>query len=209
MKTVCLYMEDCTTAFLSPLCDHICSTFDAEKIGYDTSGDEDPLELIYKALKEAKTVFFLGHGMSSCLYASIIDNVELINRDNIDLLEGKKLFLLACNSDQFIKNYKLKDSVGFGFLPTSLDDVRNSKIFHKMHISHLTKEDVDYYNTSIVNSLKNTLSPQTMIDKHLFKERFRFNVGSEIVNCLLKKEIINYRIVADELFYVYKDMHVE
>lgn len=57
MKTVCLYMEDCTTDFLRPLCNHICSNFGAIKIGYDTSGDDDPLELIYQELRDAQTVF--------------------------------------------------------------------------------------------------------------------------------------------------------
>lgn len=208
MKTVCLYMEDITTTFLGPLCEHICSTFDAIKIGYDTSGDEDPLELIYQELCDAQTVFFLGHGMSTCLYASILDNVELINNDNIDLLEGKQLFLLACNSDQFIRKYKLKNAIGFGFLPTSLDDIRNTSKFHDMHIGDLDKGDVDCYNTSIVNSLKNTICPQIMIDTHLFEKQLLFNVSKEIVQCLLKKDVTNYRTVADELFYVFKDMYI-
>ena len=208
MKTVCLYMEDCTTAFLRPLCEHICSTFNAKKIGYDTSGDDDPLELIYQELRDAQTVFFLGHGMSTCLYASILDNVELINNDNIDLLKGKRLFLLSCNSDQFIRNFKLKNAVGFGFLPTSLDDVRTTSKFHNIHIGNLDKKDVDYYNTSIVNALKNTICPQTLTDTHLFEKQLRFNVSREIVQCLLKKDVTNYRTVADELFYVYKDMYI-
>lgn len=208
MKTVCLYMEDCTTDFLRPLCDHICSTFDAIKIGYDTSGDEDPLELIYQELRDAQNVFFLGHGMSTCLYASIIDNVELINSDNIHFLEEKKLFLLACNSDQFIRKNKLKNAVGFGFLPTCLEDVSNSSKFHDIHIGNLNKDDVDYYNNSIVSALKNSLCTQTMIDMHSFAKQLRFNISREIVQCLLKKDVTNYRTVADELFYVYKDMYI-
>ena len=121
-KIVCIYPQDTTTDFLRPLCDHICTTFDAVEVGYDTSGDDDALEVIYNEIKDAQTVFFLGHGMSTCLYASIIDNVELFHKDNISLLEGKHLFLLACNSDQFITKFKLSDAIGFGFLPTSEDD---------------------------------------------------------------------------------------
>ena len=101
-KIVCIYPQDATTDFLRPLCDHICATFDAVEVGYDTSGDDDPMEIIFNEIKDAETIFFLGHGMSTCLYASILDNVELFHKDNISLLEGKRLFLLACNSDQFI-----------------------------------------------------------------------------------------------------------
>lgn len=208
MKTVCLYMEDYTTVFLRPLYDHICQTFNAIGVVYDTSVDEDPLEIIYKELRDAQIVFFLGHGMSTCLYASIIDNVELVNRDNIDLLKGKQLFLLACNADQFIKKYNLTNSIGFGFLPTSLEDVRNVKRFHSTCIDDLKEEDVKYYNSSIVNALIHTLCKDTMNDLHLLQERLKFNISKEIVHCLLKKEVTNYRIVADELYYVYKDVYI-
>ena len=203
-KSVCIYPEDYTTAFLRPLYEHICITFDAVGVVYDTSGDEDPLEIIYNELNDAQTVFFLGHGMSTCLYASIIDNVQLINKDNIAFITGKRL--LACNADQFINNFNLSDAIGFGFLPTSIDDVRNRKKLHNLCIKDLEKKDVDKYNSALVRALVNTLSEATMLDLHLFKERLRFNISREIVQCLLKKEGHNYRTVADELYYVYKDL---
>ena len=205
-KTICIYPEDFTTAFLRPLYEHICTTFDAIGVGYDTYGDDDPLEFIFNELNDAQTIFFLGHGMSTCLYASIIDNVQLINKDTIALLRGKRLFLLACNADQFIKNYKLTDAIGFGFLPTSLDDVRDRRKLHDLWIKDLEKNDVDTYNSALVSAIINTLSDATMLDLHLFKERLKFNISREIVQCLLKKEAPNYRIVADELYYIYKDM---
>ena len=74
-KIVCIYIQDRTTVFLEPLCTHICDSIGAVRVGYDTSGDEDPLEVIFNEIRDAEIVFFLGHGMSSCLYASIFDNV--------------------------------------------------------------------------------------------------------------------------------------
>lgn len=207
-KTVCIYPEDFTTAFLRPLYEHICTSFNAVGVGYDTFGDDDPLEFIFNELNDAQTVFFLGHGMSTCLYASIIDNVQLINKDNIGLLEGKRLFLLACNADQFIKNYKLTNAIGFGFLPTSLDDARDKRKFHNLWIKDLEKNDIDAYNSALVCALTSTISNTTMADFHLFKERLKFNISKEIVRCLVTKETPNYRIVADELYYVYKDLMI-
>ena len=204
-KTVCIYPEDATTNFLRPLCNHIRITFGSVEVGYDTSGDNDPLEVIYKEIKDAQTIFFLGHGMSTCLYASIIDNVELFNKDNISLLEDKRLFLLDCDSNQFITRFKIADAIGFGFLPTSEDDVINRKL-HKMDISKTGILDVEYFNNALVRSLTNTLSKETIEDFHLFKERMMFNVSKEIVDCLENKECPNYRIVADELYYLYKDV---
>lgn len=205
-KTVCIYPQDATTDFLRPLCDHICATFDAVEVGYDTSGDDDPLEVVYSEIKDAQTVFFLGHGMSICLYASILDNVELFNKDNISMLEGKRLFLLACNSNQFVTKFKLTDAIGFGFLPTSEDDIRGTEVYHNMDISMTSILDVDCFKTALVQCLINTLSEETMNDFHLLKERLLFNTSKEIVDCLTNKQSTKYRVVADELYYVYKDM---
>ncbi len=205
-KIVCIYPQDSTTNFLRPLCDYICTTFSAIEVGYDTTSDNDPLETIYNEIRDAQIVFFLGHGMSSCLYASVIDNVKIFNKDNISLLSGKHLFLLACNSDQFIRNFKLSNAIGFGFLPTSEDDVRNTKQYHKMDIFNTGVLDIGCFNKALVNCIINTLVVDTMKDFHLFKERMLFNTCREIVDCLLKKESKNYRIVADELYYMCKDM---
>lgn len=205
-KTVCIYPEDFTTAFLRPLYEHICTSFNAVGVGYVISGDDDPLELIFNELEDAQTVFFLGHGMSTCLYAGIIDNVQLINKDNIGLLEGKRLFLLACNADQFIKSYNLTNAIGFGFLPTSLNDARRTRKLHKMRIEHLQESDIEKYNTALVDALINTLSNTTMADFHLFKERLKFYISRRIVRILLQRETPNYRLVADALYYVYKDV---
>lgn len=204
-KTVCIYPEDSTTAFLRPLCDHICTTFNAIEVGYDTDSDDDPLEAIYNETKTAQTIFFLGHGMSKCLYASILDNVELFNKNNVSLLEDKRLFLLACDSGQFITKFKIVNAIGFGFLPTSEEDVKNRKL-HKMDISRTGILDIEYFNNALIRCLTNTLSNATMEDFHLFKERMLFNTSKEVVDCLENKECTSYRIVADELYYLYKDV---
>lgn len=206
---ICIYPQDATTVFLRPLCNFICSTFGATEIGFDTSGDDDPHEAIYAGIRDAQTVFFLGHGKSDCLYASITDNDVLIDKSNVSLLEGKHLFLLACNSEQFIKKYGLSDAIGFGFLPTSKDDVDRTKNYHKVDISGTAKQDVDCFNASLVNCLIKSLSIETMNDPSLFAERLKFNVSIEIVDCLINTKSPNYRIVADELFYLYKDLRIK
>ncbi|MBR4838352.1 MAG: hypothetical protein IK004_07940 [Bacteroidales bacterium] len=207
-KIVCIYPQDDTTDFLRPLCDHICATFDAMEVGYDISGGDNQTEIIYNKIEDVKTIFFLGHGESTCLYASIINGTQLFNKDNVSLLENKQLFLLACNSDQFINTYKLSEAIGFGFLPTSIYDARHVRKLHSMRIEHLKENDIDSYNTAIVNALINTLSEETMEDSHLFAERLKFSTCEKIVNILLQKETPNYRIVADALYYFYKDVNI-
>lgn len=205
---ICIYPQDFSTDFLRPLCDFICSTFGATEIGFDTSGDDDPHEAIYAGIRNAQTIFFLGHGRSDCLFASIIDNDKLIEKSNVSSLKGKQLFLLACDSDQFIKNYGLSNAIGFGFLPTSKDDVDRRKKYHKVDISGTTRQDVVCFNVALVNSLIKSLSIETMNDPSLFAERLKFNASIEIVDCLINTKSPNYRIVADELFLFCKDMLV-
>lgn len=205
-KIVCIYPDDDTTVFLQPLYEHICTVLNAVGIHNDTTEDDDTLDKIYAEINDAECVFFLGHGTSSVLYGSRCDNVVFEN-DNHGLLFNKKLFLLACNSNQFIRKNNLNDAVGFGFLPTSLDDARLTRKLHDIvDIENIENNDVDYYNTSLVQSLISTLSSDTISDFHLFKERLKFNVSREIVSCLTKRDAPNYRIVADMLHYVYKDV---
>lgn len=207
-KIVCIYPEDETTAFLQPLYVHICDTISAVGIHNDTTDEDDSLDNIYDEIKDAECVIFLGHGTSSILYGSRYDNV-VFESNNHNLLDGKRLLLLSCNSNQFIKKYEKNDSIGFGFLPTSLDDVRKTRKLHNVDIENIEKIDVDTYNMALVQSLINTISLNTMYDFHLFKERLKFNISREIVSCLTKRDSPNYRIVADMLYYVYKDMIIK
>lgn len=207
-KIVCIYPEDETTAFLQPLYEHICSTLNAVGIHNDTTEDDDTLDKIYAEINDTDCVIFLGHGTSVELYGSRCDNV-VFESNNHNLLDSKRLLLLSCNSNQFIKKYEKNDSIGFGFLPTSLDDVRRTRKLHNVDIENIEKIDVDTYNMALVQSLINTISLNTMYDFHLFKERLKFNISREIVSCLIKRDSPNYRIVADMLYYVYKDMIIK
>lgn len=205
-KTICIFPQDYTTDFLRPLCNYICKEFNATEIAFDTTSDDDPHEVIYKEIKEAQNIFFLGHGRSDCLFASIIDNDPIIDRTNITLLYEKRLFLLACRSNEFINKFHLSNAIGFGFLPTSMDDISRSKL-HNLDISHETSKDIDCFKNALIKSLMESLSPETILDFHLFKERFKFNVNRQIIDCLTSKKASNYRLVADELYYLYKDMY--
>lgn len=207
-KTVCIYPEDLTTDFLLPLYDHVCNNLHAIGIHTDTTDDDDSLDKIYEEIKDAEVVVFLGHGTSKMLYGSRCDNV-VFEEANHELLHNKRLLLLSCNSNQFVHNYGLEHSIGFGFLPTSLDDVRQTRKLHEICVEDLDKKDVDCFNASLVQAFISTMSDETMFNFRLFKERLKFNISKEIVQCLMKRETPNFRTVVDELYYVYKDMIIK
>lgn len=211
-KIVCIYSleRDHTTDFLQGLCDHINATLFAVQIGYDVDSEDDTIEEIYNAVEKADTVLFLGHGTSDSLFASGSDETELFGKANVMLLANKRLFLLACNSAEFIKKYKLSNAIGFGKMPTSLDDARHWKNLHKTTIEDFSREDIDIYNNALINALCNSISLETISDYSLFRERFKFQVSREIVKCLIQhKDKENYRKIADLLFYLQKDMIIK
>ena len=111
-KIVCIYSEkDYAVDFLSPLCNYICDELSAIRVSYDKDSDDDTITEIYDAVTDANIVFFLGHGRSDALYADLIDDCVLFDKENVNQLKGKRLFLLACNSADFIKKYGLESHI--------------------------------------------------------------------------------------------------
>lgn len=211
-KTACIYIQerDGTTSFLEPLVEHIKHVFGPVIVGYDIDSEDDPLEIIYQTISDADIVFFFGHGTSDRLYASTVDNLTLFDKNNIDLLSGKKLFLLSCNSADFIKKQHMKDAFGFGMLPTSLDDARKWKNLHGIHIEDFTRNDISIYNHALVEILINTITVDSMADYSLLKEKIKFQTSVEIVKCLFQhKDNANYRDIADLLYYFQKDILIQ
>lgn len=210
-KAVCIYIQerDGTTTFLEPLVEHIKNMLAPVIVGYDIDSENDPLEIIYQTIFDADTIFFYGHGTSDRLYASTVDNLTLFDNNNIDLLSGKRLFLLSCNSADFIKKQRLNKAVGFGMLPTSLDDVQKWKYLHGIHIENFTKEDIFIYNNAIVEILTHSITADSFADYMLLKERIKFQTSIEIVKCLTQhRNNANYRVLADLLYYFSKDIMV-
>lgn len=211
-KTVCIYIQerDGTTSFLEPLVMHIKNMLAPIIVGHDIDSEDDPLEIIYRTIYNADMVFFFGHGTSDRLYASTVDNLTLFDKNNIDLLSGKRLFLLSCNSGDFIKKHRINDAFGFGMLPTSLDDARKWKNLHGIHIEDFTRNDISIYNHALVEILINAITVDSMADYSLLKDKIKFQTSVEIVKCLLQyKDNAKYRDMADLLYYFQNDILIQ
>ncbi|MBQ4407570.1 MAG: hypothetical protein II852_11275 [Bacteroidales bacterium] len=204
-KTVCIYPEDQTTAFLQPVYQHICTNLNAVGFNSDTTDEDDSLEKIYDEIKDAGFVIFLGHGTSKELYGSRFDNI-VFNATNINILHNKKVLLVACKSEQFIQKFKLKNAIGFGNMPTSLDDARTFEFIHEISIRNFTSKEINIYKEALIRILIYAISDEAINDFHLFKERLKFLTHKEIVECLLHKESNYYRELTDIIYYIYKDM---
>jgi hypothetical protein len=115
-------------------------------------------------------VIFLGHGRSNKLYGAkgnsshsiefaseqavyehpehFYSNDDFINEQNIGVFRGKKVFCLACNSNENLAKYALKNGVrtflGFGDIPTSQEEFEKKDIHASEYLVKLMKTEVSY-----------------------------------------------------------------
>lgn len=205
--TLCLYPTDPTTEFLRPVFDRICALPDVEPFEGDSIEDDDFLDNLYEALEKANSIVFLGHGSTNCLYGTSLNPMIDDKSGNLDLLRNKRLIFFACRSEGFIKEYNLHDGLGFGFIPTTLDDASEGRKLHKLDITTLDSLDLDFFKDSIVRIWDGALSEHDLSDLSKFQKSFEFYANVEIANVLTtQQDLPNFRLVADMLYYLYTDM---
>lgn len=117
---------------------------------------------IISNLERNSRVLFLGHGQSNQLYGGeCIDSFPkkaFIKLNEMSIFKEQHLFLLACNSADLIKSSfrqsKTIKSIGFGELPTSIEEVEKDKKLSSEGISEKTIED---FKNEIVYTVSNAL----------------------------------------------------
>lgn len=196
-KTVCIFPKDETTDFLMPLYELLC-TKDVEGWHDDTVNND---AIVIDKIKESETVIFLGHGSSSTLYGSPNNEelTDLITHDNVhDLLDGKKCFLLACNSEEFCSNYNLSCSIGFGNMPTGMRDVFIA-MDNDVSFPYLEQEDIDVYNNAFIGALMRVFNTSSLKNFESLHSKIGLYANYEITECLTQKKCKMYREVAELL----------
>ena len=121
MKILCIYPVDETTEFLRPIYEMLAVTKSFSGVTLDAK--EDVIQAV-KNCDEDTAIIFLGHGASHCLYGR--KKSHLIKEADCRIFDGKKVFLLACRSAEFIERNmtaSLKEYVGFGNMPTEWEEI--------------------------------------------------------------------------------------
>lgn len=207
IMTLCLYPTDPTTEFLRPIFARICTMPDVEPFEGDAIEEDDFFDNLYVALKKADSLVFLGHGSTKCLYGTNLNPIIDDKSGNLNLLRDKRIILFACRSEGFIREYDLHDGLGFGFIPTTLDDAREGRILHKLDLTVLDSLDLDAFKDCIVRIWDRALTENGFSDLSKFQKSFEFFTNVEIANTLTtKQDLPNFRLVADMLYYLHKDM---
>ena len=108
--------------------------------------------------------------------------------------------------EYFIKTYQFHNSLGFGFIPTSLDDARDGKL-HLLNLKNLDPSSLYLFQQTIVRIWLRTLREATLEQPAKISHIFSFYTNCEIVDTLLHhKESPDYKLRADILYYLKEDM---
>lgn len=157
--------------------------------------------------KKKSTVIFLGHGQSNQLYGGeCLDSFPqkpIIKLSEMNIFQEQYLFLLACDSASLIRSSfrlsKMIKSIGFGGLPTSLEEVEKDKKLSSEGISEQTIQD---FKTEIVNIVSNALILHNK-DFNRLSDYLTLLIDQKINNAVLVKKDRN---LADLLFKMRNEM---
>jgi len=152
-------------------------------------------------------ILFLGHGQSNQLYGGEclegFPKKAFIKWNEMSIFKEQYLFLLACDSAELIKSSfrqsKMSKSIGFGGLPTSMEEVEKDKKLSSEDISEQTIED---FKNEIIYTISNAISSYYQ-DFNKLSDYLTLLLDQRINNAVLIKKDRN---LADLLFKMRYEM---
>ncbi len=152
-------------------------------------------------------IIFLGHGQSNQLYGgeslNLFPKKAFVKFNEMNIFQEQNLFLLACDSASLIKSSfrqsKVIKSIGFGGLPTSLEEVEKDKKLSAEGISEQTIED---FKNEIINTVSIALALHHK-DFNRLSDYLTLLIDQRINNAILVKKDRN---LADLLFKMRYEM---
>lgn len=225
-----IHPKDKTTSFLDKIKNHLIESFNDEVHHFNVYPNEkshfDCLERI-KIHPENGIIIFLGHGRSDKLYGSkgnlygnvnfvspeSIDenpdafyyNDNFINEQNISVFNGKKIFCLACNSNDKIAQFALdkgaRSFFGFGDIPTSISEFEEKEETVTDNIVIKMKTELNYIiKMSLALSIAKGLTFEELLN------HIHFIASQRLADVLVNQKQFKERLLlADYLYFLKKD----
>lgn len=162
---------------------------------------------VISEFEKNSTIIFLGHGQSNQLYGGeCLDSFPkkpFIKLNEMNIFQQQYIFLLACDSSNLLKSSfrhsKIIKSIGFGGLPTSIEEVEKDKKLSAEGISEKTIED---FKNEIVTTVSTVLI-QYYNDFTKLTDYLTLMIDQRINNAVLVKKDRN---LADLLFKMRNEM---
>ncbi len=164
-----------------------------------------------KELPENNTILFLGHGQDNQIYGGELLNgypkQPLVKRNEMGIFKNQNLFLLACDSASLIKSSfriaKTNKAIGFGPLPTEIEEVENDK---KLANEGITLDTIELFkqaiNETVILSLLEFFKDESK-DFIFLKDYLNLHLNKRINKAILEEDNRN---LADLLFNMKNDM---
>jgi len=212
-----IYPQDETTKFLLEIPQRITDKLGKEIVKIITilASDNSYAECLVniEAIPANSIVLFMGHGQADKLWGAESESFKkksFISKSQSKIFAEKYLFLLSCNSNEFLKGTftfsKVISSIGFGSLPTEMTEVENSKRLIEQGVNETV---ITQYKATIVELVATSFSDM-MEKKYSFSQlsnNFMLRLNKKISQVILD-DITNKenRILADLLFQMKSEM---
>lgn len=139
-----------------------------------------------ESLPANSNIFFLGHGKSDRLYGVMSESNEaFVSSDEMSIFNGQNLFTLACQSSELLKSTfkktEINHSIGFGYLPTTDEEVLKIR---NMRNKNISSAEIEQFKSIIVSCVS-----ESVIEMHCKNESFDYL--NSYLRLLLHQEMNN------------------
>lgn len=212
-KLYFIHALDATTIFLGVFQENFQENF------FTVEPNEDSVDNSIKYLREIpanSTVVFLGHGHSTGLYTP--EAVDFEKQTFIDastaneLFANKKVILLSCRSNELSRKIdSAKHIIGFGNIISSPEELRTEADLETAHYRDLSKDDIDYFNSSYCSALVNALQSyqKGALPFRSLPHLIEFYINKKINEVLLNKSKANRIEISKILFEFRNEMYLK
>ena len=149
-----IHPKDKSTDFLDSITEYIKNktTVEINLLRLQTKEEHSQFFEIIHSVNNDELILFFGHGTSSGLSGAMtseFESPEFITEKQLKIFENKKVLILSCRSNQYLKSYfkecNLNSAIGFPNLITDYceiehhDDPERFKDIKQEHIDFLRK----------------------------------------------------------------------
>lgn len=212
-----IYPSDDTTKFLLEIPKRIKNERGQESLNLiEVLPNEDSYSkklLEIEAIPDNSVILFMGHGQEDKLWGA--ENEAFIKRPFITKVQSKVfsdkfVFLLSCNSNDFLKGTfrfsKIISSIGFGSLPTDMAEVKNSKRLKELGVN---ENIIEKYKVVLIELVSTVFSEMIEGNQNFsqLSTNFILRLNKKISEVILDDPTSkDNRILADLLFQMKSEM---
>ena len=235
-KILIVHPYDKSTSFLERIKNHLQVEFPDILHYFSIKPNEDSHTQCLKTIRDFSRnglLLFMGHGKSNCLYGAKGDyygtlenelvKVEdpdkyfykdnFINKQNIEVFNGKKIISLSCNSNGQLGRNSVDNGakvfLGFGDLPTSIEELKEKGVESKSGVSlgkieqALKTEINDIIKKSIGLGIVKQFSFRELVDLIYFVTNQK--ITHYLVN---QKKVSERKLIANYLYTFKKEIKI-